>query len=57
MNQPNNLSLEQQLKLAITARKMSKLDLKKSKQYLSLTIEYMLIKDNIIKFLIKEKNF
>jgi Phycobilisome degradation protein nblA len=57
MNQPNNLSLEQQLKLAITARKMSKLNLKKSKQYLSLTIEYMLIKDNIIKFLIKEKNF
>jgi len=57
MNQPNNLSLEQQLKLAITGRKIEKLNLTNSRQYLYLTIEYMLIKDNIIKFLLKKKSF
>nr|YP_010988349.1 phycobilisome degradation protein [Rhodochorton tenue]WOK79545.1 phycobilisome degradation protein [Rhodochorton tenue] len=57
MNQPNNLSLEQQLKLTITQRKVDRLSLKQSKQYLFLTLEYMLIKDNMIKFLIRNKKF
>lgn len=57
MNQPNNLSLEQQLKLTITQRKVDRLSIKQSKQYLFLTLEYMLIKDNMIKFLIRNKKF
>jgi hypothetical protein len=57
MNQPNNLSLEQLFKLIIIEKKVTKLSLAGSQKYLCITLEYMLIKDNIIKFLIKNKNF
>lgn len=56
MDQLNNLSLEQQLKLAIIQRKIDNLNLQQSRQYLSLMLKYMLIKDNVIKFLIRSKN-
>jgi len=56
MDQLNNLSLEQQLKLAIIQRKIEDLNLQQSRKYLSLMLKYMLIKDNIIKFLIRSKN-
>ena len=56
MDQLNNLSLEQQLKLAIIQRKTEDLDLQQSRKYLSLMLKYMLIKDNVIKFLIRGKN-
>nr|YP_009313053.1 Phycobilisome degradation protein [Dermonema virens]SCW21307.1 Phycobilisome degradation protein [Dermonema virens] len=55
MNQPNNLSLEQQFKLTLIRNKLSILEVEKSKNYLCLTLEYMLIKDNIIKFLVKNQ--
>lgn len=56
MDKLNNLSLEQQLKLAIIQRKTEDLDLQQSRKYLSLMLKYMLIKDNVIKFLIRGKN-
>jgi len=56
MDQINNLSIEQQLKLAIIQRKIADLTLQKSRKYLSLMLKYMLIKDNVIKFLIRNKN-
>ena len=56
MDQLNNLSLEQQLKLAIIQRKIDNLNLQQSRKYLSLMLKYMLIKDNVIKFLIRNKN-
>jgi Phycobilisome degradation protein nblA len=57
MNQPNNLTLEQQFQLILHSRKIAKLTNIKSKQYLKLILRYMLIKDNIIKFLIKNTKF
>ena len=56
MDQLNNLSLEQKLKLAIIQRKTEDLNLQQSRKYLSLMLKYMLIKDNVIKFLIRSKN-
>ncbi len=55
MNQPNNLSLEQQFKLTVIRKKLIDLSTDESKSYLNLTLQYMLIKDNIIKFLVKNQ--
>nr|YP_009314692.1 Phycobilisome degradation protein [Neoizziella asiatica]SCW23147.1 Phycobilisome degradation protein [Neoizziella asiatica] len=55
MNQPNNLSLEQQFKLTVIRNKLIELSADESKSYLNLTLQYMLIKDNIIKFLVKNQ--
>jgi Phycobilisome degradation protein nblA len=57
MSQANNLSLEQQFQLILYRKKISLLSKLKSKQYLEIILRYMLIKDNIIKFLIKNKKF
>nr|UEQ12133.1 Phycobilisome degradation protein [Batrachospermum sp.] len=57
MSQANNLSLEQQFQLILYRKKISLLTKLKSKQYLEIILRYMLIKDNIIKFLIKNKKF
>jgi Phycobilisome degradation protein nblA len=57
MSQANNLSLEQQFQLILYRKKISLLSKLKSKQYLEIILRYMLIKDNIIKFLIKNKTF
>nr|YP_009628715.1 phycobilisome degradation protein [Acrochaetium secundatum]QBX88498.1 phycobilisome degradation protein [Acrochaetium secundatum] len=56
MDKLNNLSLEQQLKLALIQRKINDLNLQESRKYLSLMLRYMLIKDNVIKFIIRSKN-
>nr|YP_010873137.1 Phycobilisome degradation protein [Nemalion vermiculare]WGV34477.1 Phycobilisome degradation protein [Nemalion vermiculare] len=55
MNQPNNLKLEQQFQLTVIKQKITSLSQYESKKYLYLTLEYMLIKDNIIKFLVKNQ--
>jgi hypothetical protein len=53
MSQANNLSLEQQFQLILYQKKIGLLTKLKSKRYLEIILRYMLIKDNIIKFLIK----
>nr|YP_009315509.1 Phycobilisome degradation protein [Liagora brachyclada]SCW24167.1 Phycobilisome degradation protein [Liagora brachyclada] len=55
MDQPNNLSLEQQFKLTVIRNKLVKLNTHESRSYLHLTLQYMLIKENIIKFLVKRQ--
>jgi hypothetical protein len=55
MNQPNNLSLEQQFQLIAYRSEMNKLTGRQSQKYLELTLRHMLIKDNLIKFLIRKK--
>jgi hypothetical protein len=57
MSQTNNLSLEQQFQLTLYRKRLSLLTKPRSKQYLEIVLRYMLIKDNIIKFLIKNKKF
>ena len=57
MNYPNNLSLEQQFKLKIKENQITELRKNESKEYLYLLLRYMLIKDNIIKFIIKDSKF
>nr|YP_009294268.1 phycobilisome degradation protein [Palmaria palmata]AOM67708.1 phycobilisome degradation protein [Palmaria palmata] len=57
MNYPNNLSLEQQFKLKIKENQITGLHKNESKEYLYLLLRYMLIKDNIIKFMIKNSKF
>lgn len=53
MTESNNLSLEQQLKLVIFRKIILALNIQESRQYLYLIIKYMLIKDNIIKYIMK----
>nr|UNJ79065.1 phycobilisome degradation protein [Thorea hispida] len=53
----NNLSLEQQFTLMTYKYRMKKFSLYESKQYLKVTLHYMLIKDNLIKFLVQNKKF
>nr|YP_009313873.1 Phycobilisome degradation protein [Hommersandiophycus borowitzkae]SCW22127.1 Phycobilisome degradation protein [Hommersandiophycus borowitzkae] len=55
MNQPNNLNLEQQFRITIIRKKLIHLRTDDSRNYLQLTLKYMLIKDNIIKFLVKNQ--
>ncbi len=57
MNGSNELSLEQEFKLANYKKQLTKLDSKESKKYLMATLKQMMIKDNIIKiFLYKNSN-
>nr|AYR06516.1 phycobilisome degradation protein [Rhodogorgon sp.] len=56
MNMSNELSLEQQFKLAIYKKKLLKLNTRQSKDYLIATLRQMMIKDNIIKYFIKNSN-
>jgi hypothetical protein len=57
MSPANNLNLEQQFQLVKYRKKLSSLTKIRSRQYLEIILRYMLIKDNIIKFLIKHKKF
>ena len=57
VNPSNNLTLEQQFQLILLNKKITKLTKIQSKKYLKLILQYMLIKDNVIKFLIKNKKF
>ena len=52
----NELSLEQQFKLAIYKKKLSKLNTRESKKHLIATLKQMMIKDNIIKYFIRNSN-
>ena len=53
MAESNNLSLEQQFKIVIFRKKIVELNINESRQYLYLIIKYMLIKDNIIKYIMR----
>nr|YP_010198365.1 phycobilisome degradation protein [Gracilaria pachydermatica]UAD86781.1 phycobilisome degradation protein [Gracilaria pachydermatica] len=53
MDTKNPLTLEQEFKLTIYRKKVYKLSDKQIKQHLILTLKQMIIKDNIIKFFIK----
>lgn len=56
MNQSNELSLEQEFKLAKYKKQLQKLDDQASKKYLMVTLKQMMIKDNIIKYFIQNSN-
>nr|YP_009732169.1 phycobilisome degradation protein [Gracilaria spinulosa]YP_010197752.1 phycobilisome degradation protein [Gracilaria isabellana]YP_010198161.1 phycobilisome degradation protein [Gracilaria ornata]QHS70823.1 phycobilisome degradation protein [Gracilaria spinulosa]UAD86168.1 phycobilisome degradation protein [Gracilaria isabellana]UAD86577.1 phycobilisome degradation protein [Gracilaria ornata] len=53
MDTKNPLTLEQEFKLTIYRKKVYKLSDKQIRQHLILTLKQMIIKDNIIKFFIK----
>nr|YP_009296232.1 phycobilisome degradation protein [Sebdenia flabellata]AOM65167.1 phycobilisome degradation protein [Sebdenia flabellata] len=53
MDNTNQLTLEQEFKLAIYKQKINKLDNKNIKKHLIATLKQMMIKDNIIKYFIK----
>lgn len=54
MNQANNLRLEQVLKLSVYKHQLTNLSDEYSKVYLIKTLEYILIKDNFIRFLMRK---
>nr|YP_010198747.1 phycobilisome degradation protein [Gracilaria tikvahiae]UAD87980.1 phycobilisome degradation protein [Gracilaria tikvahiae]UAD88183.1 phycobilisome degradation protein [Gracilaria tikvahiae] len=53
MDTKNPLTLEQEFKLTIYRKKVYKLSDKQIRHHLILTLKQMIIKDNIIKFFIK----
>ena len=53
MDSANRLTLEQEFKLAIYKQKIYKLNDKNIKKHLILCLKQMMIKDNIIKYFIK----
>lgn len=53
MDQNNLLTLEQELKLAIYTQKIDKLNQKNMKKHLKNVLKQMMIKENIVKFFIK----
>nr|YP_010726259.1 phycobilisome degradation protein [Hypnea brasiliensis]WCH55292.1 phycobilisome degradation protein [Hypnea brasiliensis]WDY84734.1 phycobilisome degradation protein [Hypnea brasiliensis] len=53
MNNINNLTLEQEFKLAIYKQKIYKLSDKNIKKHLIVILQQMMIKDNMIKYFIK----
>nr|YP_009511010.1 phycobilisome degradation protein [Hydropuntia rangiferina]AXI96683.1 phycobilisome degradation protein [Hydropuntia rangiferina]UAD87366.1 phycobilisome degradation protein [Hydropuntia rangiferina] len=53
MDKKNQLTLEQEFQLAIYRQKVYKLNDKKIKKHLLLTLRQMIIKDNMIKYFIK----
>nr|YP_009774122.1 phycobilisome degradation protein [Caulacanthus okamurae]QIZ74739.1 phycobilisome degradation protein [Caulacanthus okamurae] len=53
MNNVNKLTLEQEFKLAIYIQKIHKLNNINVKKHLIATLKQMMIKDNIIKYFIK----
>ena len=53
MNNANKLTLEQEFKLAIYKKKIYRLDNTNMKKHLMVTLKQMMIKDNIIKFFLK----
>lgn len=57
MNISNQLSLEQEFELVLYKQKIEQLDLQQSRKLLSETLKTMLLKDNIIKYVIKNSHF
>nr|BAM36441.1 phycobilisome degradation protein [Mazzaella japonica] len=53
MDNGNQLTLEQEFKLAIYIKKINKLDNNSTKKHLMIILKQMMIKDNIIKYFIK----
>ncbi|CCP38212.1 phycobilisome degradation protein (plastid) [Chondrus crispus] len=53
MDNGNQLTLEQEFKLAIYIKKINKLDNNNTKKHLMIILKQMMIKDNIIKYFIK----
>nr|YP_009396364.1 phycobilisome degradation protein [Polysiphonia scopulorum]ARW65550.1 phycobilisome degradation protein [Polysiphonia scopulorum] len=53
MKNTNQLTLEQQFKITIYISKINKLNRKNTKKYLASMLKKMMIKDNIIKYSIK----
>nr|QCI04611.1 gbilisome degradation protein [Apoglossum ruscifolium] len=53
MQNLNKLTLEQEFKLIIYRQKLSKLNNQQAKTYLKKILKEMMIKDNVIKFYIK----
>ena len=56
MNRSDELSLEQEFKLARYKKQLQKLNPNESKKYLIATLKQMMIKDNIIKYFIQNSN-
>nr|QVY58053.1 phycobilisome degradation protein [Betaphycus gelatinus] len=53
MDNVNKLTLEQEFKMAMYTKKISKLNDIDTKKHLIATLKQMMIKDNIIKYFIK----
>lgn len=53
MDYANQLTLEQEFRLALYKQKIYKLDDKQIKKHLISTLEKMMLKDNVIKYFIK----
>lgn len=56
MNRSDELSLEQEFKLARYKKQLIKLNYNESKKYLIATLKQMMIKDNIIKYFIQNSS-
>lgn len=56
MKKSNELSLEQEFRLANYKKQLIKLTSKQSKKYLIITLKKMMIKDNIIKYFLQDFN-
>ena len=56
MNRSDELSLEQEFKLARYKKQLQKLNSNESKKYLIATLKQMMIKDNIIKYFIQNSS-
>lgn len=56
MNKSDELSLEQEFKLARYRKQLKELNSNQSKKYLIATLKQMMIKDNIIKYFIQNSN-
>lgn len=56
MHKSDELSLEQEFKLARYKKQLNKLNHDESQKYLIATLKQMMIKDNIIKYFIQNSN-
>ena len=56
MHRSDELSLEQEFKLARYKKQLGKLNSSQSKKYLIATLKQMMVKDNIIKYFIQNSN-
>lgn len=56
INRSNELTLEQEFKLANYKKQLIKLNSRESKKYLIASLKQMMIKDNIIKYFIQNSN-
>lgn len=56
MSRSNELTLEQEFKLAVYKQKVIKLDSKQSRRHLIATLQQMMLKDTVIKYFIRNSN-